>query len=357
MNKFVKIFSILFILLMLNLPFIPAFIAETVNVQQDPDDDTVSVLQTTYFYMRKNNLMHPESPQGDDNVKTLSCPPKKEPLHERLPGKIFFQYVWRSVPVNFESNPVNKQVTIGNQAKFKLWFAATSGNLDTVRFKFTLLHNGNSIAQSDVVEFPERLNDGSDGEIHATAGVNITNSRLDVGDTLGLHIDYLVNGEGLKIKYDNPVYDSGFEVDANPIKLTNIQATPHRITTTYREAFNVKLVTLSFIAKVDDTPIIDLPQYSSSKEGPQVYWDVDLPSGRHIITIMASYGSTDNESWVVKFHDVEIVIQEPWAFLGIQGNTWTTIIGLIVVAVIIGIGIRIWKGRRDDAELERMLKT
>jgi hypothetical protein len=347
MKYFLRISTALTFLILISLSFIPAIEDASAQPQDDLEDN---VLQKTFFYMRKGKLVHPESPEGEDNPISISCPAKTEPFYPRLPGKYIRKYVWTSLPVNFESNSVNAPVNIGYRVQFNLWFEATDGNLGTIRFIFTLLHNGNPIAQTDSAEY-NNLNDGSAASITASAGINITGSRLEVGDTLGMHIDYWVNGDGLYIKYDNPLFDSGFEIEGNPIKINHITATPTRISTNYREAFNVRITKLNFIALIDETPVDELPLYTSSKDGPIVYWEHPLQKGTHIITIMISYGSNENESMVIKTQEIEIIVEEPLRFLGLEVNTWGRIIILIIIVAIILTAFRMYRSRREENEL------
>ncbi|UCH89027.1 MAG: hypothetical protein JSV49_12480 [Thermoplasmata archaeon] len=347
MKLLIRICAVLILLILINIPFLPTYLAEANSNQPDPEEEHQHALQKTFFYMRQGKVLIPESPEPDDAPKTVSLPPKKEPIHPKAPGRFFFQWVWQTLPIQFETTTANAPVDLGHNVNFKVWFTSTEENLGTIRFRFTLLHNNDPIAQTDVASYSEDLPKDRDGSVTAGAGINITGSRLDVGDTLEMKIDYLVDGYGLKLKFDNPLYDSGFELEANPLKIRSIHASQDRVTVGYQEAFNVKVNKLTFVTKIDEAPITEAPIFSSSRDGPIVYWDVNLKAGTHTILVMLSYGSNDNESMVMRTEEVNIVVVKPWEFLGLEASGWGWLIILIILFAIIIYAYRRWRANRD----------
>jgi hypothetical protein len=239
---------------------------------------------------------------------------------------------------------------------FRLHFESTEQNLDNIQFKFTLLVNNNPIAQTDPVRYSGNLPQGEDGLVTANAGINITGNQLNVGDVVEIHIEYFVTGEGLRIKYDSPIYDSGMELQTNAIKIKEIRAEQKRITSIYSEAFGVNNQKLLFMSFVDEIPIESEPDMGSSKDGRFVAWGVKLKHGTHIITVQISYGSNANESMVSLQQEVRIIVIEPPTFLGLEINTWFLIIILIILLAVIWGVVKKWRSRREEAMLLEMME-
>lgn len=352
MKQLIKICSILLIFIMINLVFLPVSYAETVQeANQDPHENEPSSLQKTYFFMRKGKLLHPESPSAEEAPKTIACPSASEPMFPRLPFNRPRVYKWVSLPANFETNALNSPLTLGHHVMFRLWFTATKDeSLETIRFQFTLHHNNNPIAQTDPVSYGRTLPAGEEAFVTASAGINITGNRIAVGDTLEIHIDYYVTGEGLAIKFDNPLYDSGMEIEANPIKIGDIRATRTQVSALFSESFNVNTQKLLFITKIDEVPLETEPKFSSTTEGRMASWKIDTPlkKGTHTIVVMASYGSNANETMVMKLQEIKITYVEPIKIFGKDLNFWFSIIVLIIVLILIASVLKIWKNRRDE---------
>jgi len=355
MKQILKIASIIVIFLLINLTFISVITSSLARAQEDEDEDPEKQkLQKTIFFLRKGKVLHPESPDPEDAPLMISCPAKTEPLHPILPGKYLRAFVWSAVPFNFESNRVNTPIELGHRVLFKLHFTSTQENIGTVRFRFTLLQSNSPIAKTDTAEYSNLAKD-EDGMVTISAGINITGNRLSVGDTIDVHIDYWVNGDGLKIKYDNPIYDSGIEINMNPLRIHDLKATPTSLTAVFHEAFNVRLTKLNFITVVDETPITEVPTFSMTKDGRTASWKVDLKEGTHSVRISLSYGGNENETMVTLLQDIKIVIDRPPEFLGITYTNWYLIIFLIATAIIVGIIYKTWKSRREEQELLEMI--
>jgi hypothetical protein len=273
-------------------------------------------------------------------------------MFPRLPFNRPRVYEWVSLPTNFETNALNSPVDIGHSVMFKLWFTAQKDeNLETIRFKFTLLHNNNPIAQSEQANYGRTLDSGDDAYVTANAGINVTGNRIMVGDTLEIHIDYYVTGEGLAIKYDNPLYDSGMEIDTNPLKISEVTGSRKSINAFFSEAFNVNIRKLLFVAVVDEIPLDEYPKFTTTTQGRKASWEVDLKKGTHMVTLMLSYGANANESMVIRHEEIKIDYTEPLKFLGKELNFWFSIIALIIILALVVTAVRVWKNRRD----ERML--
>ena len=352
MRQFMKLYTIFILFVMINLTFVPFFYFEnTKAASQDPHEDQHAALQTTYFFMRSGKLLHPESAEPDDTPKTIACPSASAPMFPRLPFNKPRVYEWVSMPTNFESNALNSPIDLGHSVMFRLWFTAQKEeNLGTIRFQFTLLHNNNPIAQSDSTSY-SNLDSGDDAFVTASAGINVTGNRIPVGDTLGIHIDYYVTGEGLAIKYDNPLYDSGMEIECNPLKISEISGSRKQINTFFSESFNVNIRKLLFIAIVDEIPVEELPLFTTTTQGRRASWTVDLEKGTHIVTLMLSYGANANESMVIRHQEVKIDFKEPIKFLGKDLNFWFSIIVLIIILALVVTAVRVWKNRRDEQML------
>lgn len=357
MRSFFKICAIALMLLMINVSLIPTLSTNAAAESKKQDPGELNILQKTYFFMRKGKLLHPESPDKETAPKAISCPPKTEPMYPRLPGKWIRKYVWVDLPFNFKTNPVNNPIKLGHNVLFKLWFRASEENLGSIQFKFILYAGDSAIAQTDTVDYRRTLEVDQEAQVSATAGINITDNQLNSGEQLEVHIRYWVNGDGLEILYDNPLVDSGIELESNSIKIREISGNKASINAYYRESFNVKAPKMNFICLVDETPVETEPSLGSSNSGRSASWGVNLKPGKYTVTVMISYGGNANESMAALTQEINVVIYEPARFLGLTMGTWGKIIILVILLAIAVSSYKIYRSRQDEAELMKMLDS
>ena len=304
MKALVKISLITFILLATNISFF-IFTDDTASAQTRSSYD----LQKTYFWMKDGYKLSPEAPDPNDFRVTVDCPPKMEPFYPYLPGKYVMQYVWQTLPVNFETLSVNSPVNLGDHIDLKLWFWSTVEELPDVEFRFTVLHNDYIIGRSSNIG-RHSLFVGEEDYVEASINLDYSGLSLEVGDHLSLMIEYYVNGDGLQIVFDDIYYDSGFYLDADPIKILDMRASPNTLKAYFNDAFNVNVNTLCFIAEIGSEELYEQCEFAQDSEGIFAYWDVNLQMQTYTVTIKASYGSTHEEYMVEERQTVTVTEKE-----------------------------------------------
>jgi hypothetical protein len=298
----IKIYIVCIILLLTNMSVI-LFVNNNVAAQTDTEPQD---LTSTYFWMKDGFLLTPEMPDSFSSPCTCSCPPVTEPMYPRAPGRFFRQYQWTTLADTFDTSNINSAVTLGQQVKFKLWFDSTVEELSTIRFRFTLLHNGDPIVETDIVEYYRTLSVGDEAYVETQDALQVEMYQMEAGDHLSIMIDYWVNGDGLRIKYGNYVYDSGIEIEANSIKIEDITATQSKLSAYFNEAFNVNPATLFFDALINDVSVEDEYSLAENTKGTFSFWYVTLEQQTYFITIYASYGSRGEDYLLKETQIVEV---------------------------------------------------
>lgn len=312
MRFLTKKLPVIVIFLVMNISVLSAVSMVVVSALAEGGGSSTLELGTIDFYLRGNYRLSPAPPDPDQSPKTINCPAKMDPMYPQAPGKFVQMYEWASLTQDFETEQVSRPVHLGNRVSFTLWFGASEEDLGEIKFKLTLLHNDEPVAQTEALTY-SNLVKNEDGCIQGSAGLNTTGYMLQPGDGLSMHIDYYVIGDGLVIKFDSILYDSGFDLEADPLSIDYITNTERNIIVYYSEAFGVDGHALFFRLKVDGKIIESEPQLGTSPDGNYVNWDVDLLPGTREIVIYVSYRDYGDGSMVKMEKNIQAgtIIDDP----------------------------------------------
>lgn len=333
----------------------PSSSTTELNSTQEPPNPPVSGDKLPVFLnMKKGSEFSPEWPDMDQVPSRTACPPKLEPYHPALPGRILKFYKWNSIGTPWVSRKITSPIFIEFQATFKVFVTSSDDDIGRCNFAFTLKKNNN-----EVIASTDTTNDVSvdKDEIVEVSISTIVNLSINAGDKLYLYIDYWVNGNGLNVLYDSPGVLSGVELICDALNIITVHGDKNGVCVEYTDAFFVSPSKMIFMSKIDEIQIDTLPEHSTTDNGfRKTHWEYGLKHGTHAVEIRISYGSIDNTTMAIFLGNLNVPKEEVIELFGIDLEIWIQIIGIVILLIIVAGIVTVIKRRREEKMMAKYLE-
>ena len=288
---------ILFSVLMIGILLLPLF---SVFVEGKQEEGQISESKDFHIFMYSDDTLNPMIPMREEEVKRV------EAVYDDY-EVIRTNRQWTDIGT-WTSEPLINQMKVNSETFFILWVSdAEENQRDDCEFRFTVKYNEQVIGQrhienQTVPETPTKI----------TTAVDVNATTFEIDDKFSIYLEYR-GWDDIDVYYDNETYDSGININANPITIYEVYGKLDRIGFRFTDAFdnhrrfNSKIYSIMIDDKkveIDDRDVL-FREYNHPLKICRLKWLEDFNSGNHNVKVILSYGG--DTTWEISkdiiFHE------------------------------------------------------
>ncbi len=292
--------------------------------------------------LKQNKELSPEFPKKDSTDSVVSCPNGFTPAWWSI-RKNRGSTEWRDVGT-WETPKVNKPLQAQGTVGFAIWVIFRgSGQPTTSNFEFNWLRNDETIA-TILVEDVNLRSEMNPLKIEANAHL-VNQTPFAAGDVFKLYIRCQISLDGTQILYGSREHFSAVIMVCDPIDIVDIKTDKDCIKCIYNDGFQANPNSMTYVAKLDNIIVPAIPELQTETINEMNYrtvtWRINIKPGTHNIEISISYIENDNSTFVTLTKQITIKKEPEPNFLGIPLWIVHTIVVLVAIAIVAGVGLKL----------------
>lgn len=340
--------QVLVLLIIISLLSLPALASAQRAIQDNQYEYTVlqdqpavgsSKMIPVSFLMLQSDELSPELPKEGKSDLKANCPNGFVPKRWSVFGMIG-NTEWRDVGT-WETMEVQKPLQAMGSVEFKIWFSYTGSSSPTGTFDFYWRREEENIAEAK--NYNIRFENGMQPRQISVSAPLINQTPFKEGDIFSLYIRCRNNFDGAQILYGSREHASAVVMLCNALEIIKVDACKNHIKGIYDDIFQVKPNVMTYIAKIDNVVIPTLPEIDSAEVNGihyrSVNWETKVAPGTHDVEVSIAYMGGENVSLMK-----QVKIKKPTepTIFGIPLWIFYIIVGLIILAIIAGVSIKVY---------------